>query len=112
MPTLILSDGKRVRVGYGKASAINAVLTGDKEPETPEQAEYVANVANIDWSDLKQPGGSSQGRATTPAEKSERMKRIEEINKTPGLTGIQKFQQVRALFGTKAEESVDDNQIP
>jgi hypothetical protein len=44
---LVFTDGKKTRVGYGKAAEIFQILEGNKRPKNKAQREFVEKIANV-----------------------------------------------------------------
>lgn len=84
MPTIIMSDGKKLKVAYTKAAEAYQVLTCAKEPKNKEQAEFVSNIEKIIFDPIK---------SNKPVKRKniERDEKLHELMADRKLKGYSKF---------------------
>ena len=49
MATIILNNGKHLKVSYDQAAHIYQILQGNEEPKTLEQAKFCEQVADVEF---------------------------------------------------------------
>lgn len=88
MPTLYFTNGTSKSADYAQAVKIKAILTGEAEPEDEQQARYVEQVADVDFSDMPKLHVPEQFVVR------EHDTKVDEILADETLTGWEKFKAV------------------
>jgi hypothetical protein len=89
MPILILADNRRITVPYNKAVHIQAILNNEQEPDNQEQADFVAQVAKVQFEAIHKPREWRNRRKPIEHDPT-----FDEIAANPEIVGIDKVKAV------------------